>query len=83
MRKLDLHVQYPCFRFSEAELRDWFEKFDQDNDGYVNKSDIRKTMEDRGLTILSPQIEELMRYDRTGKFEKLSFEDFCRAISKL
>lgn len=69
--------------FRKEEMKEWFEKFDQDKDGYVNRSDVRTTMEQRGLSILSPQLEELMRYDRSGQCEKLDFEGFCRAVSKL
>lgn len=64
-------------------MKVWFEKFDQDGDGYVNRNDIRKTMESMDVTMLSPQLDELMRNDRTGKMEKLCFEDFCFAVARL
>lgn len=69
--------------FSKTELRAWFERFDKDGDGFVNRNDVRDTMESLGSNILSPQLDELMRNDSSGKHEKLNFEDFCFAVARL
>jgi len=64
-------------------MRDWFTKFDQDKDGYVNRADVNKFMDINGVVMLSPQLDELMRNDSSGRGERLNFEDFCFAVHRL
>lgn len=66
------------------ELELWFKRFDRDQDGYVCRDDINAVMvEENGIHIMSLEVEEIMRFDRSGRAERLNFKDFCTAVERM
>ncbi|KAL4222360.1 hypothetical protein ACF0H5_018399 [Mactra antiquata] len=68
---------------TEEEMKELFEFYDRNGDGYVCRKDIREAMAAHNLHILEPCIGEFLDSDRTGRREKLNLQDFTRAVKRL
>lgn len=56
-----LNLMYGKFSDKNDELRIVFQVFDQDNNGYITKDELRKAMEKLNHHVTDQEIDELMR----------------------
>ena len=67
--------------FSEDDLKDYFERLDVNKDGYISKEDFNDRLEKASAHTVGPYyLEQLFSFDKSGKNEKLDFEDFRQAV---
>lgn len=67
----------PRRRLTEDELRDWFQRLDNNNDGIIERKDIEISLEKNNLNLSPFYIDDMFSWDGSGKGEKLNFKEFC------
>ncbi|CAF1991292.1 unnamed protein product [Rotaria magnacalcarata] len=66
---------------TEDNLKDAFNLFDQNNDGYIETKDLREIMTNLGEKITDEDIDEMMREADIDKDFKVNFYEFQRIMS--
>ncbi|CAF0784427.1 unnamed protein product [Adineta steineri] len=66
---------------TEENLRDAFNLFDQDGDGFINTTDLRDIMTNLGEKITDEDIDEMIREADIDKDFKVNFHEFQRIMS--
>ncbi|CAF4523426.1 unnamed protein product, partial [Rotaria socialis] len=66
---------------TEDNLKDAFNLFDQNNDGYIETKDLREIMTNLGERITDEDIDEMMREADIDKDFKVNFYEFQRIMS--
>ncbi|CAF0963368.1 unnamed protein product [Adineta ricciae] len=66
---------------TEENLRDAFNLFDQDRDGFVNVDDLREIMTNLGEKITDEDLDEMIREADIDKDFKVNFREFQRIMS--
>ncbi|CAF1233425.1 unnamed protein product [Adineta steineri] len=66
---------------TEENLRDAFNLFDQDGDGFINTTDLRDIMTNLGEKITDEDIDEMIREADIDKDFKVNFYEFQRIMS--
>lgn len=66
----------------DADLKQTFQIFDKDKDGYLNACDLRSTMKQLGLQLSENDIHAMMRSVGVGPNGKICFNDFCKLFTE-
>lgn len=66
----------------DADLKETFQIFDKDKDGYLNALDLRSTMKQLGLKLSENDIHAMMRSVGVGPLGKICFNDFCKLFTE-
>ncbi|OWF36011.1 Calmodulin-1 [Mizuhopecten yessoensis] len=57
-----------------SEMKEAFEVFDQDNDGFLNKEDIRRAMAGLGVSLTEPEVTQMMEVADSDKDGRLNYK---------
>ncbi|XP_069108121.1 uncharacterized protein [Argopecten irradians] len=65
-----------------SEMKEAFEVFDQDDDGFLDKDDIRKAMAGLGVTLTEPEVTEMMEIADQDKDGRLNYKEFVAMLTR-
>lgn len=69
-----LNLMYGKFSEKNDELRIVFQVFDQDNNGYITKDELRKAMEKLNYFVTDHELDELMREADLNKDGQVNYD---------
>ena len=64
----------------QEELKDAFNIFDKDGDGYLSKNEFESAMRNLGDGLNEEELETMLKYVRYDKAGKLSYDNFVAYI---
>ncbi|XP_021341388.1 calmodulin-1-like [Mizuhopecten yessoensis] len=65
-----------------SEMKEAFEVFDQDNDGFLNKEDIRRAMAGLGVSLTEPEVTQMMEVADSDKDGRLNYKEFVAMLTR-
>lgn len=72
------YKQTSGLRGDSPDLKETFEIFDKDEDGFLNACDLKNTMSQLGLSLADDDIHAMMRSVGVGPQGKISYPEFCK-----
>ncbi|XP_033728846.1 calmodulin-like [Pecten maximus] len=64
-----------------SEMKEAFEVFDRDGDGFLDRDDIRKAMSGLGVSLTEPEVTEMMEVADTDKDGRLNYKEFVAMLT--
>ncbi|XP_060080010.1 calmodulin-beta-like [Ylistrum balloti] len=65
-----------------SEMKEAFEVFDQDGDGFLDKDDIQRAMEGLGVSLTAPEVTQMMEVADANKDGRLDYKEFVAMLTK-